>query len=84
MNFNLRNEPALLTAVVQAVIAVAVSFGLDLSTEQVGALLALNAAVAALILRQRVSPTAVSPTAVTATAVSPTTVSPTPADQPTA
>ena len=58
MNINLRNEPALLTAVIQAVIAVAVSFGLDLSTEQVGALLALSAAVAALFLRQRVSPTA--------------------------
>lgn len=57
MNINLRHEPAMLTALAQAVIAVAVSFGLGLSNEQVGALLALSAAVSAVFLRQRVSPT---------------------------
>lgn len=52
-----KGEPALAAAVLQAILAVAVSFGLDLSGEQVGAIVALAAAVSALFLRQRVSPT---------------------------
>lgn len=53
----LKDEPALGAAVLQAILAVAVSFGLDLSAEQVGAIVALAAAVSALLLRRRVSPT---------------------------
>jgi hypothetical protein len=54
---NVKNEPALAIALLQAVIAVAVSFGLDLSPEQVGSILALAAAAAAALVRQRVTPT---------------------------
>ena len=49
-------EPALILGVVQAVLALAVSFGLDLSVEQTGALLAVSAAVLAVVTRQKVTP----------------------------
>ena len=39
-------EPALILAAVQAMIAVVVSFGLQMSVEQTGALLAVTAALA--------------------------------------
>jgi hypothetical protein len=51
-----RTEPALLIALVQATIALAVSFGLSLSPEQVGAVLALVAAASAVVVRQNVAP----------------------------
>jgi len=58
VNMNVHmNEPALVIALLQAVIALAVSFGLDLSPEQVGSILALAAAAAAVFVRQRVTPT---------------------------
>ena len=47
-------EPALILGAVQALIALAVSFGADLSTEQVGAIVAATAAVLSVITRQRV------------------------------
>lgn len=53
-----RREPAVIVGVVQAIIALAVSFGFDLSTEQVGAILAVTAAVLALVTRSQVTPTA--------------------------
>jgi hypothetical protein len=53
----LKDEPALAAAVLQAILAVAISFGLDLSAEQVGAIVALAAAISALFVRRRVSPT---------------------------
>jgi len=53
---NLQREPAVVVAVLQAALAVAVSFGLDLSAEQVSALLAFAAAIGALVVRQRVTP----------------------------
>lgn len=49
-------EPALILAAVQAVIALVVSFGLDLTGEQVGALVAVTAAVLGVITRQKVTP----------------------------
>ena len=49
-------EPAAILAALQAIIAVAVSFGLDLSAEQVGGILAATAAVLGLITRSKVSP----------------------------
>jgi len=53
----LRNEPALVVGVLQAVLALAVSFGLDLSADQVGGIMAVSAAVLAVLVRSRVTPT---------------------------
>ncbi len=49
-------EPAAIIGAVQAVIALAIAFGLDLSVEQVGAILAALAAVLALVTRSQVTP----------------------------
>lgn len=49
-------EPILWLAFVQAVIAFVVSFGLDLSGEQTGSIMAVTAALLGLVARQRVSP----------------------------
>jgi hypothetical protein len=49
-------EPAMVLAVVQAVLALVVSFGLDLSVEQAGTIVALSAAVLGLVTRSKVSP----------------------------
>jgi hypothetical protein len=51
-------EPALILAFVSAVIALVISFGLDLSTDQVGAIMAVVAALLGLITRSQVTPTA--------------------------
>jgi hypothetical protein len=56
MSVNVRHEPALAVAVFQAVIAMAVSFGLNLSAEQVGTVVALAAAVSARFGRQHGEP----------------------------
>lgn len=56
-----RTEPALVTALVQAAIAVAISFGLNLSSEQVGGILALIAAAGAVFVRRQVAPVLASP-----------------------
>ena len=53
----IKREPALVAGVISAVIALAVSFGADLSSEQVGAIMAVVAAVTALFTRQQVTPT---------------------------
>ena len=50
------SEPVLLAAVVQAGIALAVSFGAHLSVEQVGTILAFTSAVSAVIVRMYVTP----------------------------
>lgn len=52
----LDREPAMTLAVVQAIIVLAVSFGLELSTEQTAAILATTAAVLGWITRSKVSP----------------------------
>lgn len=49
-------EPAATLAVVQAALALAVGFGLDLSAEQVGLILAFTAAVLGWITRTQVTP----------------------------
>jgi len=49
-------EPAMILALVQCVIVLAVSFGLRLSPEQTGAILALTAVVLGLWTRSQVSP----------------------------
>ena len=43
-------------AVIQAALALVVSFGLHLTPEQIGALLAVSAAILGLITRSHVSP----------------------------
>lgn len=54
MIFN--REPALILAAVQAVLALAIGFGLDITTEQVGLILAATAAVFGAITRSKVTP----------------------------
>lgn len=63
MNLHAKDEPALVVALVQATIAVVVSFGMELTTEQVGAILALTATASALFLRGRVKPVSTEPDA---------------------
>ena len=52
-----RNEPVLLTALIQSVLALVVSFGLSLSPEQIGGILAVSAAILAIVARSQVTPT---------------------------
>lgn len=54
MIFN--REPALVMGVIQTVLALVLAFGVDLSTEQVGAILAVSAAVLSLVVRAKVTP----------------------------
>lgn len=55
--WNLYNrEPAMVLALVQAAIVLAVSFGLRLTPEQTGAILALTAVVLGLLTRSQVKP----------------------------
>lgn len=49
-------EPAMVVALVQAVIVLAVSFGLQLTEEQTAGILTLTAIVLGLITRSQVSP----------------------------
>lgn len=51
-----KREPVMFLAVVQTVIALVVSFGVDLSTQQVGAITAVAAAILGLIARSQVTP----------------------------
>ena len=54
----IRQEPALLLALVGALIALALSFGLSLSVDQQGAIMALVIAVLGFVTRSQVSPVA--------------------------
>lgn len=49
-------EPAMVLALVQAVVALVVAFGLNLGPDQIGAILAVTAVVLGLITRTRLSP----------------------------
>lgn len=53
----IKAEPALVAGFLQALLALLLAFGVPLSDEQVGAILALSAAALAFIVRQRVTPT---------------------------
>jgi hypothetical protein len=53
----LTKEPAAVAGLVQAALALAVTFGAKLSTEQIGAILAFTAALMGFLVRSRVSPT---------------------------
>jgi hypothetical protein len=52
-----KREPALILGALNAILAVAVGFGLDIDPEQVGLINAAVAAVLAVIVRTQVSPT---------------------------
>lgn len=52
----IRREPALVTAFTAAVIALLVAFGLDLTGEQTGAIMALVTAVLGFVTRAQVTP----------------------------
>jgi hypothetical protein len=54
-------EPAMVLALVQAVIALVVAFGLNLAPDQIGAILAVTAVILGLITRSRVSPVPATP-----------------------
>ena len=49
-------EPALILAAVQAIVALVVAFGLDLTPEQVGGILAASAALLGVLTRSQVTP----------------------------
>jgi hypothetical protein len=49
-------EPALILAAVQAILAVAIGFGVDITTEQLALILAATAAVLGLVTRSKVTP----------------------------
>lgn len=51
-----RNEPVLVTGLLTAVLALLAAFGLSLSDEQVGAILAVTASVLAFVVRSKVTP----------------------------
>lgn len=57
----MNNEPALIIGAISSLIAVAVGFGLKITPEQVGLILAAVNAVAAVITRRFVTPTATIP-----------------------
>lgn len=50
-------EPALILGLVQAALALAIGFGLRLTPEQMGLVMAFTAALLAVITRSRVTPT---------------------------
>lgn len=49
-------EPAMVLALVQAVLVLVVAFGLNLGPDQIGAILAVTAVILGLVTRSRVSP----------------------------
>ena len=54
----LKNEPALLSGLVQAILGLLLAFGVSLSDEQVGSIMAATAVVLAILVRMVVTPTA--------------------------
>ena len=52
----MNREPALIMGLVTAVLALVVSFGLDLSPEQVGTIVAVEAALLSVVTRSKVTP----------------------------
>jgi len=54
----IKREPAAITSTVAAVIALLVSFGLDLSNDQVGAITAIATLIAGFVTRATVTPSA--------------------------
>jgi hypothetical protein len=57
----MKNEPAMFLALVQAIIVLLVTFGIDLTNAQQGAVLSLSAVVIGLITRSKVTPASTPP-----------------------
>lgn len=53
----IQDEPVLVTALIQGILTLVVSFGAHLTPEQIGAILALTGAVLAFVARSKVTPT---------------------------
>jgi hypothetical protein len=53
----IKNEPVLLQSLVQAILGLVLAFGVDLSNEQTGSIMALTAVVLAVAARAFVTPT---------------------------
>lgn len=52
----IKSEPAVIAGLVQATLGLLLAFGIDLSQEQVGAIMAVTAAILALVVRANVTP----------------------------
>ena len=52
----MKHEPVLILGAIQAGVALLVSFGLGLTGEQVGAIVAFSAAVLSVVARRKVTP----------------------------
>lgn len=50
-----KREPALFYGLVNAIIALVVSFGLDLTVDQIGAIMAVTSAALALVTRRQIN-----------------------------
>jgi ABC-type xylose transport system permease subunit len=53
----LRNEPALIGGLVTAILGLLLAFGVDLSNEQVGSIMAVTGVIIAILVRLFVTPT---------------------------
>jgi urea transporter len=54
MNLSFSREPALYLGALQAIVGLVIVFGVHITSEQAGAIMAVAAAVAAIIVRQNV------------------------------
>jgi hypothetical protein len=52
----IKDEPALLAALVQAIVVLVIAFGVDLTTDQSAAIMGVTIAVTALLVRRVVTP----------------------------
>jgi len=52
----LRNEPVLIQSLVQVILGLFLAFGVDLSNEQVGSIMAVTSVVLAILVRMFVTP----------------------------
>ena len=71
-----KREPALFSGLVNSVIALVVSFGLQLTADQIGAIMAVTSAVLALVTRRQVAPVKPSPEEIGPGGVGPKAVTP--------
>lgn len=53
----INREPAMLSALIQAAVALSTSFGLNLTAEQIGTIMAFTATLLGLLTRSKVTPT---------------------------
>ena len=52
----IQQEPVMLQGIVQAILGLAVSFGTNLSTQQIAGILALSASILSFVTRSQVTP----------------------------